>query len=84
MDDMKVPANADAEALRVLLRERLVSCMRRIGDQARAVILAHYFEGVTLREPTEQLRLANPSGARAVLIGAQRKLRRCLEGWRNP
>ena len=84
MNEMKVPADADEQAQRVLLRERLVRCVRRLSDQARAVVIAHYFEGVTLRELSAQLQLANPSGARAVLIGAQRKLRRCLEGWRHP
>lgn len=84
MEDSQVAVDADEEALRVLLRRRLVHCIRRLGDAARAVIIGHYFEGVTLRELTDQLHLANPSGARAVLIGAQRKLRRCLEGWRNP
>jgi hypothetical protein len=46
---------------------------------ARAVVVEHYFDGVTLRELTERLSLLNASGSRAVLIAAQRKLRRCME-----
>ena len=64
----------------VLLRDRLLKCLRLLHDVARAVIVGHYFDGVTLRELTERLDLDNPSGSRGVLIGAQRKLRRCIEG----
>jgi len=79
--DLGPPATADSSAARVLLRQRLRSCLRRLDDVARAVILDHYFSGLTLRELTERLDLTNASGARAVLLGAQRKLRRCLEHW---
>jgi RNA polymerase sigma-70 factor (ECF subfamily) len=79
--DLSHGVNPDDAAGAVLLRHRLRSCLRRLDDLARAVILGHYFAGVTLRELTEQLELTNASGARAVLISAQRKLRRCLEQW---
>jgi len=64
----------------VLLRDRLLRCLRLLHDAARAVIVGHYFNGVTLRELTERLGLDNPSGSRGVLISAQRKLKRCIEG----
>lgn len=79
--DLSLPADADETARRVLLRVRLRACLRQLSEVARSVVIGHYFEGVTLRELTERLRLDNPSGSRGVLIGAQRKLRRCLENW---
>jgi DNA-directed RNA polymerase specialized sigma24 family protein len=82
-DGLQMSASADREAVSVLLRERLRVCLRQLDQIARSVILAHYFRGLTLRELTEQLRLSNPSGSHAVLIGAQRKLRRCLERGRD-
>lgn len=69
---------AGVASLDVLLRDRLRDCIRRLGEVGRAVIVGHYFRGVTLREMTETLGLDNPSGSRGVLIAAQRKLRRCL------
>lgn len=79
--DLKLELHADDEAVRVLLRARLAHCLRSLSDVSRAVILGHYFSGITLRELTERLRLDNPSGSRSVLLAAQRKLRRCLEDW---
>jgi len=75
-----VTVDPDGLAGDVLLRDRLLKCLRLLHDAARAVIVGHYFDGVTLRELTERLDLDNPSGSRGVLIGAQRKLRRCIEG----
>jgi RNA polymerase sigma-70 factor (ECF subfamily) len=77
--ELRVELNADEEARRLLLRHRLVRCLRRLDELARAVVVEHYFHGVTLRELTERLSLLNASGSRAVLIAAQRKLRRCME-----
>ncbi len=76
--------DADDEAGAALLRGRLLRCLRRLSDVARAVVLGHYFAGATLRELTERLGLDNPSGSRGVLIGAQRRLRRCLEEQEDP
>jgi len=45
----------------------------------RAVIVGQYYEGIKLDELTRNLNLTNKSGARASLIAAQRKLRRCME-----
>ena len=82
--DLSIPADADEKARQALLRVRLKACLRRLSDVARAVVIGHYFEGITLREMTARLRLRNPSGSRGVLLGAQRKLRRCLEEWGKP
>jgi RNA polymerase sigma-70 factor (ECF subfamily) len=79
--DLSLELDADAEAARVLLRQRLKICLGRLSDLARAVVIGHYFAGITLRELTERLNLDNPSGSRGVLLAAQRKLRACLERW---
>jgi RNA polymerase sigma-70 factor (ECF subfamily) len=79
--DVKLDLNADDEAERVLLRSRLAHCLRTLSDLSRAVVVGHYFKGITLRELTERFRLDNPSGSRGTLLAAQRKLRRCLERW---
>lgn len=77
---LQLDSDPDEQARAVLLRERLRRCMRGLSEKARAVIIGHYFAGVTLRELTERLQFTNPSGSRAVLLGALRKLKRCLEG----
>jgi RNA polymerase sigma-70 factor (ECF subfamily) len=81
--ELSLKMDPDDRAATVLLRERLRFCLRRLSQVARTVIVAHYFRGVTLRELTEILALPNPSGSRAVLIAAQRKLRRCIEAGRG-
>ena len=81
--ELSLKMDPDDRAATVLLRERLRHCLRRLSQVARTVILAHYFRGITLRELTESLALPNPSGSRAVLIAAQRKLRRCIEAGRS-
>jgi RNA polymerase sigma-70 factor (ECF subfamily) len=77
-NDLSLPASAEDETDASLLRERLKRCIAELDELSRAVILGHYFRGVTLRELTDRLGLTNPSGSRAVLIAAQRFLRRCL------
>lgn len=71
--------SADDAAAQALLVERLRGCLRLLNDAQRAVVIGHYFGGVTLRELTENLSFGNKSGARAVLLAAQRALRRCIE-----
>ena len=77
---MQLSSDPDQRARDVLLRERLRRCLRGLSEKARVVVIGHYFGGVTLRELTERLQFINPSGSRAVMLGALRKLRRCLEG----
>jgi RNA polymerase sigma-70 factor (ECF subfamily) len=60
-------------------RYRLRLCLIRLPEIERAVVLGMYYRGVTLQQLTEQLRLTNPSGARAFLVAAQRKLKKCME-----
>lgn len=61
-------------------RDRLLRrCLAQLEEVERAVIIGQYYLELTLRELTEELKLTNPSGARAKLIAGQRKLKRCLE-----
>jgi len=69
----------EQSALRARLVAALRRCLARLSEIERAVVLGQYYHGVSLQELTERLRLTNPSGARASLIAAQRRLRRCLE-----
>jgi len=83
-EELHLDLDADEEAKRLIIRRRLRDCLRRLDELARAVIVGHYFDGISLRELTEKLTLINASGSRAVLIKAQRKLRRCLLGGGEP
>ena len=80
VEDLGLAGNPDEEAARVLLRKRLKRCLRLLSEKARSVVVGHYFDGITLRDLTERMKLDNPSGSRAVMLAALRKLRRCLEG----
>lgn len=60
--------------------ESITRCLATLAEIERAVIVGQYWEGATLAELTERLSLTNASGARATLIAAQRKLKRCLQG----
>jgi RNA polymerase sigma-70 factor (ECF subfamily) len=62
------------EQCRVLER-----CLALLPEVERGVIIGQYYEDVTLEELTARFKLTNRSGARASLIAAQRKLRRCME-----
>jgi RNA polymerase sigma-70 factor (ECF subfamily) len=89
--DAPVPEELAAEVLVALddtpdsLVERgqrddlLDRCLAGLPEIERAVIVGQYYEGATLEELTRRYNLTNPSGARASLIAAQRKLRRCIE-----
>jgi len=55
------------------------NCLAGLNEVQRAVVIGNYFGGETLEQLTRSLRLTNRSGARATLIAAQRKLRKCLE-----
>jgi RNA polymerase sigma-70 factor (ECF subfamily) len=56
----------------------ITRCLAALNEQERAVVRGQYYEQVTLAELTDRLSLDNPSGARALLISAQRALRKCL------
>lgn len=68
-----------AEAERSERDRRLRRCIAELPEIERAVVVGQYYGERTLRELTEELRLSNKSGARALLIAAQRRLRRCVE-----
>jgi DNA-directed RNA polymerase specialized sigma24 family protein len=57
----------------------LEKCLAGLPEVQRAVVVGQYYEGITLEDMTKNLNLTNKSGARASLIAAQRKLRRCME-----
>ncbi len=67
------------EVGRAQLIRALRRCMAALSEIERAVIYGQYYEEATLEELTREIGLNNKSGARAPLIAAQRKLRRCLE-----
>ena len=69
----------DRAAERGQLRRALSRCLAGLDETQRAVVLGQYVERVTLKQLTARLGLSNPSGARATLLTAQRRLRRCLE-----
>ena len=75
------PAAADPErqASRRQVARALKRCLAALPEIERAVILGQYYAGITLQLLSREMGLANPSGARALLIAAQRRLRRCLE-----
>lgn len=60
-------------------RNALKRCLSRLNEIERAVVFGQYCGGMTLEELTTTLQLENASGARAPLIAAQRKLKRCLQ-----
>jgi len=78
---LEAPAasNPEHEANRRQIARALRRCIAALPEIERAVIYGQYYGSITLKLLSRELRLANKSGARAVLIAAQRKLRRCLE-----
>jgi len=69
----------DEQLAREQASDRLETCLGGLPEVERAVIVGQYWNGETLEELTRKLHMTNKSGARASLIAAQRKLRRCLE-----
>jgi len=64
------------------LVRRLMRDARLDAIDARAFTL-HYRDDVPLEAVTERLGLTNRSGARARIVSAKRKLRRCAARWRR-
>ena len=70
---------APDEDVATVQRDRaLKACLARLPDVERAVVIGNYYHEITLAALTDELRLTNKSGARALLIAAQRKLKACL------
>ncbi|MCP3979463.1 MAG: RNA polymerase sigma factor [bacterium] len=69
----------DEQAVREEQGRSLEKCLAGLPEIERAVVVGQYYEGVTLEELTRRFKMTNKSGARASLIAAQRKLRRCLQ-----
>lgn len=63
-------------------RRLLRQLMRTVLDQTeRRVVTLHYAEELPLDAITRLLRLDNPSGAKAYLVSARRKLAAALRSW---
>lgn len=80
----EVPDPAGGSALETLIREHDESRALEIVNAAldeteRRVMYLHYAEDVRLDVVTALLGLTNPSGAKAYVVSARRKLRRALE-----
>jgi RNA polymerase sigma-70 factor (ECF subfamily) len=75
-EDYDVPEQVVQRTERI---RELRRCLAKLSEVHRAVVVGHYYEGTTLEMLTRNLGLTNPSGARAPLIAALRRLRRCLE-----
>jgi len=69
----------EAQAGRSQAARALRRCLAALPELERAVIYGEYYAGLTLQLMSEELGLTNKTGARALLIAAQRRLRRCLE-----
>jgi RNA polymerase sigma-70 factor, ECF subfamily len=81
LGEIASPSEDDPErrAGRAQVEQTLRRCIAALPEIERVVIFGQYYAGVTLQELTEELKLANASGSRALLIAAQRRLKRCLE-----
>jgi RNA polymerase sigma-70 factor, ECF subfamily len=55
---------------------------RELTDTEKRVFLLHYGDDMPLQTVTRLLGLKNPSGAKAYLVSARRKLARALQRWR--
>ncbi len=75
----KVLDDPEDNASRKQRSSLLKRCLARLSEIERLVVCGQYYHHKTLRELSGLLRMENPSGARATLIAAQRKLRKCLE-----
>jgi len=81
------PPAVENDAIAALEAEHAAALVRRLMRDARLdpmearVFLLHYGEDVPLRDVTARLGLTNPSGARAQIVSAMRKLRRSAERW---
>lgn len=70
------PEEAVERAERALALRR---CLAKLSEIHRVIVVGHYYEGATLNQLTHDLGLTNPSGSRAFLLAALRRLRRCLQ-----
>jgi len=79
-EDMEIDAGAgpDAAAAEQEHRLALVRCLAELDEERRSVIIGQYYRGVTLAELTTRMNLENKSGARSLLVGGLRRLKKCL------
>jgi RNA polymerase sigma-70 factor, ECF subfamily len=81
------PPVVENDAIAALEAQHAAALVRRLMRDARLdpiearAFLLHYGDDVPLRDVTSRLGLTNPSGARAQIVSATRKLRRSAERW---
>lgn len=81
-----LPDGAAESTLRALEREVMVSAMEELmaenlDETERQVFLLRYGEELPLSAIARKLKLENPSGAKAYLVSARRKLDRAIRRW---
>src|SRR5215469_12953348 len=85
--EQMVDSRSEDVSLAVELRESqqmLRELMRESLDETEAVVMTlHYVEEMPLDSITRLLRLTNPSGAKAYIVSAKRKLNRDYAKWRD-
>jgi RNA polymerase sigma-70 factor (ECF subfamily) len=79
----RLPAAPASDPEKQVRRAEVVTALKRclaaLPEIERAVIYGQYYAGITLKMLSASLETTNKSGARALLIAAQRRLRACLE-----
>lgn len=74
--DLRIEREQEIRALRELMCSTL-------SDTEQKVLFLHYGEDMKLNEVTRLLQLDNPSGAKAHIVNARRKLAASLERWQQ-
>jgi len=74
--DVRLERQEELQMLRELMRQTL-------SDTEQKVLLLHYGEEMKLNEVTRLLGLDNPSGAKAHVVNARRKLSIALDRWKR-
>ena len=75
------------DAYSTFAREQSANMVRQLLNEAldeteKVIFTLHYGEELTLDAITRLLRLENPSGAKAYIVSAKRKLARVVQQWR--
>jgi RNA polymerase sigma factor (sigma-70 family) len=83
------PPVVENDAIAALEAEHAAALIRRLMRDARLdpvearAFLLHFGDEAPLRDVTARLGLTNPSGARAQIVSATRKLRQSAERWKR-
>jgi len=77
---LEIDARLDDEKKSALLRRLL---QENLDETERSVLTLHYGQGLPLATITGLLGLENPSGSKAFIVSARRKLERAVERWKT-